>query len=187
MNKLTSILIFVIILLLMVCVALFNRGGNSQLKTDKSLVKQDKANIFKLSVFDSSLTRQIRFLKDSVNFHKKQVTYWRNKYYSPIKVTKQDIAKVFEQDSSTITKEVIKGHDCDSLQRHQALEISSLSRESLKFDSLIKVKNATIKYSLQMDSLQNIIVKGLERKVISRTFGEIALGIVALLAIIFHI
>lgn len=163
------------------------RGDKFQPKgTEEKAITQDNQKLFTLSVWDSALTRQIRNLKDSVKYHKKEVAYWMAKYSQPIKPTKEQIGFVFESDSSTIAKEVIKGGICDSLQRTQAKEINSLSQEVVKFDSLVKVKNESIKYSLKMDSTRQVIVKKLQRKVTNRTVGEIGLGILALLVIIFH-
>lgn len=163
-----------------------NGKETGSIKEQKIELKKDRNELVKLAVFDSAWERQVRQLRDSVVYHKKQVRYLQSRYKAPIEVTKGEIAFVFQEDSITITKEVKKGFLCDSLQREQALEINSLDKENLALDSLIRVKNETIKYALKMDSVHVRIELALHKKIVNRTIGEAVVGVIAILFLIFH-
>ena len=159
---------------------------SASIKQEQAEIKKDKAQIIKLAPKDSFWMKRARLWEDSARYHKKVATFWAKRYNAPITVTKAEIAAVFQDDSTTITKEVKKGFICDSLQRSQGLLINSLDQANAALDSSIRVKNETIKYSLKMDSTHMIIEKALTRKVVNRTIGEVALGLLALLVILFH-
>jgi hypothetical protein len=159
---------------------------SASIKQEKEELKKDEAKVIKLAPKDSFWMRRARIWEDSAKYHKKAADFWMRKYKSPISVTKDEIMAVFREDSTTITKEVKRGVICDSLQRSQGTLIKSLSQANEALDSAIRVKNETIKYSLKMDSTYKIIEMKLTRKVVNRTIGEIALGLLALLVIVFH-
>ena len=159
---------------------------SASIKQEQAEIKKDRDQIIKLAPKDSFWMKRARFWEDSARYHKKVAKFWAKRYNAPITVTKAEIAAVFEEDSTTITKEIKRGFICDSLQRSQGLLINSLDQANAALDSSIRVKNETIKYSLKMDSTHMIIEKALTRKIVNRTIGEVALGLLALLVIIFH-
>jgi hypothetical protein len=156
--------------------------STGEIKQEKASIKNDKVQIIKLAPMDSFWMKRARLWEDSANYHKKIA----KRYTAPITVTKAEIASVFQADSTTITKEVKKGIICDSLQRSQYWLINSLEYANVSLDSAISVKNETIKYSLKMDSTHLLIEKALKRKIINRTVGEIALGLLVILVTLFH-
>lgn len=159
---------------------------SASIKLEKQELKKDEAKVIKLAPKDSFWMKRARIWEDSAKYHKRLADFWMSKYISPITVTKAEIAAVFKSDSTTITKEVKRGVICDSLQRSQGNLINSLNQANESLDSAIRVKNETIKYSLKMDSAHKIIEIKLTRKVVNRTIGEVALGLLSLLIIVFH-
>lgn len=185
-NKIVPIIMGILILMIIGEGYLLTRQSNANLKNDKTIVKRDEQRIKKLATSDTALSHRIRVLKDSIEYHRKRADYWKSKYISPSKITKQEVKDIFKEDSITIASRVIKGSECDSLQREQSLTIGLFNRENNKLDSLIKVKNSSIFYLTKIDSINGNIQKSLEKKIRNRTLGEIGLGLLALLAIIFH-
>lgn len=163
---------------------LLTRQSNSNLKADKALVKKDRVEVKQLAKVDTILAHQARVLRDSLNYHKKRGDYWKAKYMAPLHITKSDVKKVFKEDSTTIATKVIKGGECDSLQREQSITIKFFDKENSKLDSLNKVRAKSITYLMNLDSLNINIQKSLEKKVRNRTFGEAILGALSLLLIL---
>jgi len=161
-------------------------SNTDDIGSDKTEINKDKQEVKQLAKSDTSLVHEIKVLRDSLKYHKKRADYWMAKYITPSHITKQEIKDIFKEDSTTIASRVIKGSECDSLQREQSLTIDLFNRENNKLDSLIKVKNGSILYLTKIDSINGHIQESLERKVRNRTLGEIGLGLLALLAIIFH-
>jgi len=180
------IFIGILILIILVEGYLLTRSTNTNLKTDKTIAKKDRVEIKQLAKVDTSLTHQLRVLNDSIIYHKKRGDYWKMKYMTPLHITKQDVKNVFKEDSTTIAIKVVKGGECDSLQREQSITLNFYEKEKKKGDSLIKVKNGSIAYLLNLDSTNIHIQKSLEKKIRNRTLGEVGFALLALLAIIFH-
>jgi len=185
-NYIIPIILGVLIIIILVEGYLLTRSGTANIKDDKNAIAQDKVQISKLAIRDTSLIRQIRELTILVQSHKQSIDFWMRKYITFEKPTKTQIIEVFKNDSSTIAGKVIKGIECDSVVRAQALVIKDFDKQNALMSEDIKVKALTIRYGMKVDSLNKDIQKSLQKKVRNRTLGEIILGALAVLAIIFH-
>ena len=185
-NYIIPITLGILIIIILVEGYLLTRSGTANIKTDEKAIAQDKVQITKLAVRDTSLIHQIEVLTNLVKSHKQSIDFWMAKYTSTEKPTKTQIKEVFKNDSSTIANKVIKGVECDSLVRAQALVIKDFDKQNALMAEDIKVKASTIRFGMKVDSINRQIEKSLEKKIRNRTLGEIILGALAVLAIIFH-